>query len=207
MTPFDLRLIVGLGNPGSKYRNTRHNIGFMALEQLANKESVEFQPFKKLSGQIALINSSTGSQRLLMPNTYMNESGRSIRAAMDWFNLESSQILIIVDDMDLPLGRIRMRIKGGSGGHKGLKSAISHIGTENFCRIRIGIGAPGVAPLERKAKTNNHVLGAFYHKEIDVVKRVLNEVTLCFEAIKDLSIERAINRINSYKDKYLEEQD
>ena len=97
------QLLVGLGNPGSSYNNTRHNVGFMALEKLAKINSTSFTINKKIFGNIADIGNGANKKRLLMPNTFMNDSGRSIRAAMNWFNIEPSQILILVDDIDLPL--------------------------------------------------------------------------------------------------------
>ena len=198
MLPNDLQLIVGLGNPGSKYKSTRHNIGFMALEKLAIKESIEFSKSKKLLGQIAELGIGANKKRLLMPNTFMNESGRSIKAAIEWFDLEINQILVLVDDMDLPLGRLRLRSKGGSGGHNGLKSAINYLRTEEFCRLRIGIGAPSKNPEERRLKTNSHVLGKFSANELPIAQEVINEVLLGFELISRLGIDIASNRINSF---------
>lgn len=199
MNSHDLRLLVGLGNPGSRYKDTRHNIGFMALEKFAKQNSVQFNLSKKLFGKTAEIGVGEDLQRLLLPNTFMNESGRSIRATMKWFDLKSDQILILVDDMDLPLGRLRIRTQGGSGGHKGLQSAINHLGTENFCRLRIGIGAPSTNPEERKEKTISHVLGTFSPEEHLIVEEVIETVILSFNLIKQLGLERASNQINSYK--------
>ena len=136
-----LRLVVGLGNPGQRYAGTRHNVGFMALELLASKESVRFKATAKLQGELAEVGFGSSRMRLLMPQTYMNESGRSIRAAMDWFDLSADQVLVLVDDMDLPLGRLRLRAKGSAGGHNGLKSTIQHLGTQDFARL------PGGNPL------------------------------------------------------------
>tara|TARA_Y100001968_G_scaffold315236_1_gene341607 strand:- start:3175 stop:3780 length:606 start_codon:yes stop_codon:yes gene_type:complete len=194
----DLQLLVGLGNPGTKYIGTRHNIGFMAIERLATKNSVRFSNSKKLNAQIAEIGIGSNKKRLLMPHTFMNESGRSIKAAMEWFDLEINQILIVLDDMDLPLGRLRIRSKGGSAGHKGLKSAINHLGTEDFGRFRIGIGAPADNPEERRSRTNSHVLGKFKEKEIPIVEEVINQVVLGCELVHRLGIELASNQINSF---------
>ena len=199
MNDIDIKLLVGLGNPGDKYIGTRHNIGFMALEKFAKRESVDFFQSKKILGQIAQIGFGDDKQVLLMPNTYMNESGKSIKAAMAWFDLEMHQIMVIADDMDLPLGKLRLRRKGGSGGHKGLKSSIAHLGTEDFCRLRIGIGAPSSNPEERKLRTNSHVLGKFTSKEIPLVESVVNQVVLGFDLIKKLGVDSATNQINSYK--------
>ena len=127
MSTYDLRLVAGLGNPGDKYQGTRHNIGFMALERLAKRESIAFKQSKKLLGDTAELVSGKDVQRLLKPNTFMNESGRSIKAAMEWFDINQEQILIIVDDIDLPLGRLRIRRKGSAGGHNGLQNIIHHV--------------------------------------------------------------------------------
>ena len=203
MNSNDLRLLVGLGNPGSRYKGTRHNIGFMALEKFAKQNSVQFNLSKKLFGKTAEIGIGEDLQRLLLPNTFMNESGRSIRAAMKWFGLKNDQILILVDDMDLPLGKLRIRAQGGSGGHKGLQSAINHLGTESFCRLRIGIGAPATNPEERKEKTISHVLGTFSPKEYLIVDEVIEMVIQSLDLIKQIGLERASNQINSYKKEFL----
>ena len=191
-----LRLVVGLGNPGQRYAGTRHNVGFMALDLLASKESVRFKPTAKLQGELAEVGFGSSRMRLLMPQTYMNESGRSIRAAMDWFDLSADQVLVLVDDMDLPLGRLRLRAKGSAGGHNGLKSTIQHLGTQDFARLRIGIGAPGRSPEERRARTVSHVLGSFHQSEQPLLKDVLNEVLHGLDLIQRQGLERAGNRLN-----------
>ena len=197
----DFRLFVGLGNPGSKYSDTRHNIGFKALEKLAAQNSGEFRQNKKLHGQLAEIHFEGQSIKVLLPNTYMNESGRSIRAALDWFGLEVNQLLIVLDDMDLPLGRLRLRAKGSAGGHNGLRSTISHLGTQDFCRMRIGIGAPAGIPRERKSQTISHVLGSFKRDEVPIVNEVLDEVLIGFGLIQQLGLDNAANRLNAYRPK------
>ena len=128
----DLKLVVGLGNPGAKYAGTRHNIGFMALELLGERSGFSFRQQAKLHGLAA--DTGVGEQRLrlLMPQTYMNDSGRAIRAALDWFGLEPHQLLVLVDDMDLPLGRLRLRAQGSAGGHNGLRSTFSISGLRRF---------------------------------------------------------------------------
>lgn len=191
-----LRLVVGLGNPGQRYAGTRHNVGFMALELLASKESVRFKATAKLQGELAEVGFGSSRMRLLMPQTYMNESGRSIRAAMDWFDLSADQVLVLVDDMDLPLGRLRLRAKGSAGGHNGLKSTIQHLGTQDFARLRIGIGAPGRSSQERRARTVSHVLGSFHQSEQPLLKDVLNEVLHGLDLIQRQGLERAGNRLN-----------
>jgi PTH1 family peptidyl-tRNA hydrolase len=133
-----------------------------------------------------------------MPQTYMNDSGRSIRAALDWFGLDASQVLILVDDMDLPLGRLRLRCSGGAGGHNGLRSAIAHLGGQDFARLRIGIGAPAINPVERKQRTVGHVLGRFSASEQPALDEVLDEVLAGLSLIQRLGYERAGNRLNGF---------
>ena len=195
----ELRLVVGLGNPGSKYNQTRHNIGFMALEKLAARESANFRQQAKLHGLQAEVGCGSQRLRLLMPQTYMNDSGRAVRAALDWFDLDVDQLLVLVDDMDLPLGRLRLRVKGGAGGHNGLRSIIQHLGTEDFCRLRIGIGAPGRSPEERRARTVSHVLGSFGADEVPLVDKVIDEVLIGLDLIQRQGPERAGNRLNAYQ--------
>ena len=192
----DLRLVVGLGNPGQKYVGTRHNVGFMALEAYAAAEQSRFRSMAKLQGEVAEVGIGSGRIRLLMPQTFMNESGRSIRAALDWFDLSADQMLVLVDDMDLPLGRLRLRAKGSAGGHNGLRSTIQHLGTQEFARLRIGIGAPGCTAAERRERTVSHVLGSFHKNEQPMLDAVLDEVLRGLDLIQRQGLERAGNRLN-----------
>ena len=194
-----LKLVVGLGNPGSKYAGTRHNIGFMALERMAKAEGFSFRQQTKLHGLAAETGVGDLRLRLLMPQTYMNDSGRSIRAALDWFDLAPEQLLVLVDDMDLPLGRLRLRAQGSAGGHNGLRSTIQHLGSPAFPRLRIGIGAPAENPAERRAKTVSHVLGAFSKAEQPSVDAVLEGVLESIARIQRLGLDRAGNWINGFR--------
>ena len=194
-----LRLVVGLGNPGSKYEGTRHNVGFMALDRLARQEGFSFRQQSKLHGLAAESGIGASRLRLLMPQTYMNDSGRSIRAALDWFGFAPHQLLVLVDDMDLPLGRLRLRAQGSAGGHNGLRSAIQHLGTHEFPRLRIGIGAPAENPAERRARTVSHVLGPFSKAEQPCLNAVLDEVLDGLDRIQRLGLERAGNRLNGFR--------
>jgi PTH1 family peptidyl-tRNA hydrolase len=195
----DLQVLVGLGNPGSTYTNTRHNVGFMALERLASREGVSFRQNGKLRGLLADLRQGEHRLRLLMPTTYMNESGGSIRATLDWFGLQPDHLLVLVDDMDLPLGRLRLRREGSAGGHNGLRSTIEQLGTQQFARLRIGIGAPAADPALRKERTISHVLGRFSAAEQPVLNAVLDEVVAGIELIQRLGYERAGNRINGFQ--------
>ena len=195
----DLQLLVGLGNPGDRYADTRHNVGFMVLERLAASAGGSFRSQPRLHGLLAEVGSGDSRLRLLMPQTFMNESGRSIRAALDWFGLQPADLLLIVDDMDLPLGRLRLRASGSAGGHNGLRSAISHLGTQDFPRLRIGIGAPAENPQERKARTIGHVLGRFSPGERPLLNDVLVEVEAGVGLIQRLGLERAGNQLNGFR--------
>ncbi len=194
-----LRLVVGLGNPGTKYEGTRHNIGFMALERMASREGFSFRQQSKLHGLAAEHGIGQSRLRLLMPQTYMNDSGRSIRAALDWFGFTPGQLLVLVDDMDIPLGRLRLRAQGSAGGHNGLRSTIQHLGTQAFPRLRIGIGAPADNPAERRARTVSHVLGPFSRAEQSEVDAVLDGVLEAIQRIQRQNLDRAGNWINGFR--------
>jgi len=193
-----LRLVIGLGNPGPKYAGTRHNVGFMALERLAAAAGSGFRDQARLQGLLAEVGSGEQRLRLLMPQTFMNESGRAIRSALDWFGLQPQELLVVVDDMDLPLGKLRLRASGSAGGHNGLRSTISHLGTQEFPRLRIGIGAPADNPVERKARTIGHVLGRFSPDEQPLLTQVLAEVESGIGLIQRQGLSRAANRINGF---------
>ena len=195
----DLQLLVGLGNPGDRYADTRHNVGFMVLERLAAAAAVPFRPQARLQGKLAEIGNGEQRLRLLMPQTFMNESGRAIRAALDWYRLNPGQLLVLVDDMDLPLGRLRLRASGSAGGHNGLRSTIQHLGSQDFPRLRIGIGAPADNPQERRERTVSHVLGRFSAAERPLLEAVLTEVIAGIELIRCSGLERAGNRLNSFR--------
>lgn len=136
-----MKLIVGLGNPGSRYHLTRHNVGFDVLNAFADKH---FFPASKSRFEGLLTDALVGAEKvvLLAPQTYMNASGRSVRQCLDFFRLEPAEIMVIVDDMNLETGRLRLRPSGSAGGQKGLADIIRHLGTEDFPRLRVGIGRP-----------------------------------------------------------------
>ena len=195
----ELKLLVGLGNPGTEYEKTRHNVGFMVLEEIARKNNCSFRESKKLFGRTCEYGSGIEKTRLLMPNTFMNESGKSVRSAKDWFDFQNNQLIVLVDDMDLPLGKIRVRSKGSSGGHNGLKSIINHLGTDEFKRLKIGIGAPSNDRQERKSKTVSHVLGRFSKQEFIILNFIIQEIISCIESITSNNWEKISTRLNSYK--------
>ncbi len=160
------QLIVGLGNPGNKYAQTRHNIGFEAIDHLAKRWQIPLSDQKKFQGIAGEGLNSAQKIRLLKPQTFMNLSGQSVRAVLDWYKLDPTQVLVIYDDLDLPLGKLRMRLSGSAGGHNGMKSIISHLGTPDFPRLRLGIG-------KSQQETIGHVLGKFALAEAPIVQEVL----------------------------------
>ena len=136
-------LIAGLGNPGSKYDRTRHNAGFWFLDAMAKALPVSLKANKKLFGAVDKVKFDGQELIFLRPDTFMNDSGQAIRAVMDFYDIELDHLLVAYDDLDLPPGAIRLKFGGGHGGHNGLRSTFSHVGSPNFWRLRIGIGHPG----------------------------------------------------------------
>ncbi len=136
-------LIVGLGNPGSRYERTRHNAGFWFLDALDRKAPLGLKFNRKLHGEVAKTPLAGADCVFLRPDTFMNESGQAVRAAADYFNVAPEQVVIAYDDLDLPPGTVKLKQGGGHGGHNGLRSTFSHLGSQNFWRVRIGIGHPG----------------------------------------------------------------
>ncbi|MDX2214654.1 MAG: aminoacyl-tRNA hydrolase [Oculatellaceae cyanobacterium bins.114] len=190
------QLIVGLGNPGEKYNQTRHNIGFEAVDQLARRWGVSLAENRKFQGTYGEGRApKTDKIRLLKPLTFMNLSGQSIRAAIDWYKLPPESVLVVYDEMDLPLGRLRLRLSGSAGGHNGMKSAIAHLGTQNFPRLRIGIGAPKVAADNKD--TISHVLGQFSKAEGAIVSEVLHLVTDAVEMSLKEGVAKAMSLYNN----------
>ncbi|MFN4788286.1 MAG: aminoacyl-tRNA hydrolase [Pseudanabaena sp.] len=179
-----ISLIVGLGNPGTEYERTRHNIGFMAADALASDWSISLGKEKRFygifgEGRIFSTFGHSGKIRLLKPTTYMNLSGQAVRACADWFKCSPANILVIYDDMDLPLGKLRLRPSGSAGGHNGMKSIISHLGTQNFPRLRLGIGRGGSNNNDNQAiatKANQNVTNFVLSGFTDAENKVLPEV-------------------------------
>jgi PTH1 family peptidyl-tRNA hydrolase len=191
-----MKLIVGLGNPGRGYAHNRHNIGFMCLSNFARKQGIRFD--RKLgkartgAGEIA-----SEGVILARPHTFMNLSGQSVSRLVNRFDIALNDILVIHDDLDLPLGKIRLRRGGGSGGHKGVDSIISSLGNEDFLRLRVGIGRPASA--ENHAESGegivSYVLSDFTPEEKQIVTQVISRVN---EAILYFLTEGLLPAINKY---------
>ncbi|MFN5262491.1 MAG: aminoacyl-tRNA hydrolase [Pseudanabaena sp.] len=203
-----ISLIVGLGNPGAEYERTRHNIGFMAVDRLATSWSISLGKEKRFygifgEGRLSPRLASSGKIRLLKPTTYMNVSGQSVRACADWFKGNPENILVIYDDMDLPLGKLRLRPSGSAGGHNGMKSIISHLGTQNFPRLRLGIGRGGKNDIDgaiaSKANQNvtSHVLGGFSTTETKILPEIFDLAESTVTSILADGLEKAMSLYNS----------
>lgn len=187
-------LIVGLGNPEPKYDNTRHNIGFAAVDELAKVWQMPLKENKRFQGLFAEGVSPSGQKvRLLKPLTYMNRSGQAVRAVTDWYKVEPRSVLVIYDDMDLPVGRLRIRLSGSAGGHNGMKSIIAHLGSQEFPRLRIGIGKS-----DGEKETISHVLGKFTPEEFKTIDEILYISLKAIELGLKAGIEQSMNRYNGF---------
>lgn len=184
-------LIVGLGNPGIQYQDTRHNVGFRAIDELGKDLGigVSKKKFKALIGEGSLINEKI---ILLKPQTYMNLSGESVYQAVSWYKIPLTNLLVIYDDIDLPLGKIRIRPKGGAGTHNGMKSILNYLQSEDFPRIRIGIGKP----LNERISLENYVLSTFLPEEFYQIEIALKNVVGAVKMIIQSGIEAAMNKYN-----------
>ncbi|MBD2108587.1 aminoacyl-tRNA hydrolase [Nodosilinea sp. FACHB-13] len=188
-------LIVGLGNPGDKYAGTRHNIGFEVVDRLSKAWAVSLKEERRFQGEYGAGFGPTRQKvYLLKPLTYMNRSGQSMRAVLDWLKLDPSQVLVVYDDMDLPVGRLRLRLSGSAGGHNGMKSAIAHLGTQDFPRLRIGIGASQRVGGQAVV---SHVLGNFSKTERSTLDGVVDTTLRAIEKALTDGVEKAMSLYNS----------
>ncbi len=193
------KFIIGLGNPEKKYSETRHNVGFLLIEEFLAKHNSQISLKNKLKSYYSEFSFEGIQYKLFMPNTYMNNSGDAVRAIVDWFNIDINQLIIVVDDIDIPLGKIRFRRSGGSGGHNGLKSIINRLNSENFKRIRIGIGSPPLIREERKFNTISHVLGKISKEEKEIFKQVFKTIINSIEILNSENQDSIICELNSFK--------
>lgn len=163
-----MKLVVGLGNPGRKYQGTRHNVGFLVLEELTGRLAVQRRPKQPWQAEIG--ETQIGEEKLLLlwPQTFMNLSGGSVQPAKDFYKLTNSELLVVCDDFNLPLGRLRLRKSGSSGGQKGLEDIIRRLGSDEFPRLRIGIGAP-----PPHFDTTDFVLGKFTKEELPTIAETI----------------------------------
>lgn len=185
-----MKVIVGLGNPGKKYAKTRHNVGFLFVDSVAENLKGNFTLNSKLRSELYLTNIKNEKVLFVKPMTYMNLSGESIRLIVDYYKVDINDILVIYDDLDLPCGKIRIRDNGSSGGHKGMQSIIDHLKTNNIKRIRIGIDS------DYRNDVIDYVLGNFSKEESDIISNVLNKSNNIVEDFIEKSFDVLMNTYN-----------
>ena len=188
-----MKLIIGLGNPGEQYKLTRHNIGFLVLEKFAKTNNIKFKFSKRFNALIG--EGAIGREKTLvaMPQTYMNLSGHSVRPVLNWLKLEADDMFVVIDDMALPFGSIRVKPKGSSGGHNGLNSIIESINTQEFPRMRLGIlGRKNVKGL------SSYVLGRFTKSEQKNLPEILDAASQACECWAREGVNAAMNKFNKY---------
>lgn len=183
-------MIVGLGNPGRQYEGTRHNVGFMLLDEIAKAEGVEFKSEPRWQCHRAKLGDGT---LLVKPQTFMNLSGRAVRQVVAFFKWEPEKILVVYDDVALPLGHLRFREKGSAGGHNGIKSLIEHLGSDGFPRLKMGIGEAGGGGM------TGHVLGKFTLEEREGLENMLATAREAVQVSRSQGIALASNRFNTPK--------
>lgn len=184
-----MKLIVGLGNPGKEYINTRHNVGFMCIDSISSFFNEELS-LKKFSGLYAQFNYNDEKIILLKPQKYMNLSGEVIREFVNYFKIDIKDILIMCDDLDTPIGEYRLRYKGSSGGHNGLKNIELNLGTSEYKRIKIGISN------NKNINTKDYVLGKLSEEELELIRPILETMPSIIKDYLKISFDNLMNKYN-----------
>ena len=191
----EIKLIVGLGNPGDKYADTRHNAGEWLMQRLGRRFNVTFNAESKFFGYTARAMINGNEVRFLVPTTFMNLSGKAVGALANFYHIKAEEILVLHDELDLPPGSVKLKLGGGHGGHNGLKDIVAQLGNNNnFYRLRIGIGHPGHRDL-----VAGYVLNKPSPSEREALDKALDEASDCVELLFKESIVKATNRLNSFK--------
>ena len=191
-----MKIVVGLGNPGRVYARNRHNIGFMCLNNFARKQGIQLD---KKQGKARTGAGEVGGERVILarPQTFMNLSGQAVKRLVDKSDIDPAELIIIHDDLDLPLGRIRVRCGGGSGGHNGVHSVIASLGSRDFIRLRVGIGRPAVDTPDRTDEdVISYVLGDFSTEERKTLNQVIPRVSETIFCLLTEGIPQAMNKYN-----------
>ena len=183
-------LIVGLGNPGEKYARSRHNIGFRCIDTIAKASDAKFD--RKPKAELAACVIADKQALLMKPRTFMNNSGEAVAPVINFYHIPTEGLIVVYDDMDLPLGKLRIRNQGSAGGHNGVLSIITHVGSENFVRVRVGIGRPEAAG----RNAIGHVLGDFTKDEEAAIKNAVDNVKNVLEVMLKEGVPLAMNRFN-----------
>ena len=186
-----LRLIVGLGNPGAEYARTRHNVGFVVVQLLVERWQAHWAMQRRFHSRVARAKRAERRVLLVQPQTFMNASGEAVAAMTAFYRIEPGGVLAIVDDADLPLGEIRLRPSGGTGGHHGLESLTQHLGTSEVSRLRIGIGRQAEA-----REITGHVLGRFTQAEAEIMEKVLRVAADQAQCWLEVGVQKAMNDFN-----------
>jgi len=192
-----MKVIVGLGNPGKKYAETRHNLGWMALERLAEDLGCSFREMRAFESYVAEVKVADAKVLLVLPQTYMNESGRALIHLLNFYKFKVSDVIVVVDDMAMPFGKFRFRKEGSAGGHNGLKSIEAHFGTRHYSRLRIGIGKVGEAI--------EHVLGRFTGKENALLPKVTQRAADFLKRLLTEKFENVVGDINASEGERIDE--
>ncbi len=190
-----MKIVAGLGNPGSEYEKTKHNVGFMFVDALAEKLGVTDWK-DKFDAKIGEARIGAEKVLLVKPQTYMNESGQAIGPLMNFYKLGAEDLIVVHDDMDIPAGTIRIRKKGSAGGHNGIKSVLAHVGDEHFARVRIGIGRPMPG-----WTVVNHVLAPFVPEDVPKIDEAIKYLVPAVECMVTDDVDKAMNQYNPKKAK------
>lgn len=185
-----MKVVAGLGNPGNEYRNSRHNVGFLVMGELARRYQAD-KPRSKFEAEVVELLIGDAKVMLLAPQTYMNRSGRSIGKVVDFYRLPLDDLLVVCDDMNLKTGRLRLRGSGSAGGQKGLQDTINHLGTQEFARLRVGIGRP-----PGRMDPSDYVLARFSTREQEAIEDAVARAADGVETWIREGLTAAMNRIN-----------
>ena len=189
-----VQLIVGLGNPGPKYEQTRHNVGFVFVDELARSKGASWKLENKFHGEVCKLSLAGNEVWLLKPNTYMNLSGKAVAALARFYKIAPESILVVHDELDIPPGQLRLKQGGGHGGHNGLRDIVAQMGSREFLRLRVGIGHPGDS-----RDVTNYVLGKASPEDQKHIDNAIEEAMRTLPQVMEGDMQPAMNRLHSIK--------